>query len=513
MQTFRIDDVGASTKKYEQYGRKTLTFRGVPIFYMPLANFWFFKRLALFRGWGPYQELQVADWQEILSLFRSYSVKPVIAVTASWVEKDNSLTPFPKKFPEQAAVLKEAFLKDEIVIANHGLTHCIVGQHLPRLCGSNRRSHREFWPELDQKLHNDHVLQSQHILEEYFAKDITVFVPPGNVWSQKTYLALQQTNIKEVHSRLYMMDSNEPMQGIRFVDDSCNLFNFHDRELQLIGLKWLNSRLQELVKSRSSCYSPDLQHQIIDYYRHYYRDICSLNDWRTRTISRLSEEETELKRLNKLRNTFGFNTYAQKHVIVGAGTGGLAVVLARDFGCQVSGVEPDSKALEITKNKLSENSIDSAKFMLEFAEKLPFSDGQFDHAHCFTVLEHVEDINAAIDEMIRVVKPGGCIRVNTPNYSYPYEGHYKIFFPTFMPRFIGYLYLILLGKSPKFLKTINFITSKQLDKILSNKRSIIWFRMFKSYPAPSGVRDILARIFRKLFGYPQQDLFIIRQPD
>jgi len=232
MKYFRIDDIGASTKQFEQYS------------YYKWANFWFFKKLPYLKAWGPYQELTQKEWENILNIFNQNDIKPIIAITATWVEKDSSLTPFPKKFPEAATILKEALQKNKIIIANHGLTHCIVGKHLPLFRHSNRYFHREFWPDLPQEIHTTHIIESQKILENYFEKPITTFVPPGNVWSIKTYQAIKNTSIKKVISGKYMLDSKEKMDGIEFINDYQKKFSFHDRELKLFGPKWLNQKIK-----------------------------------------------------------------------------------------------------------------------------------------------------------------------------------------------------------------------------------------------------------------------------
>lgn len=244
MITFRIDDVGASTKYYNQHGKKLFTYRGIPYFYFPLANFWFFKRIPPFKQWGKYEELTKDEWINLLNIFKKYNIKPIIGITACWVNKKSKLIPFPKKFPEQAEVLKRAFINNDISIANHGLTHCVVGNHLPKPLSSNKKYHREFWPWLDKEIHKEHILKSQKILEHFFQKPITIFIPPGNVWSFKTYEALKKTNIKQVICNRYMLDSNQSLEDIEFIDDSEGFFNLHDRELKLYGKKWLSNKIK-----------------------------------------------------------------------------------------------------------------------------------------------------------------------------------------------------------------------------------------------------------------------------
>ena len=234
----KIDDIGASTKYYNQRGEKIIRIGTLPIFYFPFADFWFFKRIWPFAKWAKYEELTAEELKNTIKNFKKRKIIPIFAITATWVEKNGELTPYPKKFPEQAAVLRRAYKRSEIIIANHGLTHCIPGKHLPTMFGSNRRFHREFWPELPQKWHNEHIRRSQRILENWFGKKITIFVPPGNVWSKKTYNALLKTNIKTVISNRYMLDSTKRMKDIIFRLDK-NYFNFHDRELKKYGLSWL----------------------------------------------------------------------------------------------------------------------------------------------------------------------------------------------------------------------------------------------------------------------------------
>lgn len=236
---FRIDDIGASSKQFEQYGKSLFSFRGIPYFYWPLANVGFFKRIWPFKSWGPYQELTVDEWRPILGLLSEKGIVPIIGITACWVDEKSRLIPFPEKFSNEAKLLKQAADNGKIIVANHGLTHCLVGQHLPKRWGSNRSSHREFWPNQPQAYHAEHIQRSQEILEGFFNRRIEIFVPPGNVWSVKTYRALLKTNIRLVISRRYMLDSREPMNKIRFHDDHEGYYPLHDRELKLYGPIWL----------------------------------------------------------------------------------------------------------------------------------------------------------------------------------------------------------------------------------------------------------------------------------
>lgn len=51
------------------------------------------------------------------------------------------------------------------------------------------------------------------------------------------------------------------------------------------------------------------------------------------------------------------------------------------------------------------------------AEKLPFANEYMDHLICFNVLDHVADAVAMLKEMLRVLRPGGTIRIYIHTFS------------------------------------------------------------------------------------------------
>lgn len=228
-------------------------------------------------------------------------------------------------------------------------------------------------------------------------------------------------------------------------------------------------------------YSKTLKKKMIDYYKDLYKNQLGLNDYKLRVQNRLREEEIENKRLKRLSCLLNYEFRPdQRHLIIGTGTGGLAVELYKR-GCTVFGIEPDVKANEIVKLKSREMGMTENNFYCCKAENLPFNSSYFDFIHCFTVIEHVDDVEKVIDEMIRVLKPRGYIYLATINYRLPYEGHYKILFPTFLPKPIGRLFLSLKRRPTQFLEHIQYITENKIDKILFS-RNVIWYKIFASHP-------------------------------
>ena len=225
----RMDDVGASSKKFNIYSK------------YPFCNTLFIKYLRPFRAWGPYEEITFLQWEKIFKLLSKYKAKLTIGVTAAYVEKDSSLIRFNKKFPKQAALLSEGNKEGIIEIANHGLSHCVIGKHLPNYFSSNRSNHREFWEYLPNDWHNEHLKKSQEILQDWLKINVETFIPPGNVYCDKTVYAAEKYGIKRINSRLDI-DNNS---NIKIINEK-NVFAFHDRELVLYGSNWLEKKIINL---------------------------------------------------------------------------------------------------------------------------------------------------------------------------------------------------------------------------------------------------------------------------
>jgi SAM-dependent methyltransferase len=103
---------------------------------------------------------------------------------------------------------------------------------------------------------------------------------------------------------------------------------------------------------------------------------------------------------------------------VGCGVGHwgqlLGNVLPAD--ARVRGVDRDPYWVEQAIARAAAGGLaDRFAYQVAVAERLPFADASFDLVTCQTVLIHMADPDAAIDEMIRVARPGGLILAAEPN--------------------------------------------------------------------------------------------------
>lgn len=233
----RIDDIGAASKRNEVYSKYEWRWRRFRI----SGNWLFIKYLPPYRAWGVYRELRPTEWEQILRLLERYHAKLTVGITAAWVEAPHKLTPFPQKFPGEAAVLKAGADSGLIEIANHGLTHCVLenAAYKPKWFSGNRTQHREFWEWLAPEIHDEHVRRSQEILQTYFQREIVTFVPPGNVFSDVTLAAALKYGIR------YVSCQTPPRryETLQVLGNE-HIIAFHDRELVLQGVGWLEKMLQ-----------------------------------------------------------------------------------------------------------------------------------------------------------------------------------------------------------------------------------------------------------------------------
>ena len=103
--------------------------------------------------------------------------------------------------------------------------------------------------------------------------------------------------------------------------------------------------------------------------------------------------------------TFGFDKSWRKKAVsnligksvldLGSGTGAAYEQL---LNFETTAIDPDIKMLEL-------NAFDSK--VLGFAENLPFEDNSFDNVFCSFVWRNVSNTNNAMNEVYRVLRPGG----------------------------------------------------------------------------------------------------------
>jgi len=211
-----------------------------------------------------------------------------------------------------------------------------------------------------------------------------------------------------------------------------------------------------------------MQEKIAKELKDYYKDTLKLVDWEERINSRL-EEETNIgkKVVDGIINVSNYDLNKKTILIVGAGTGAELFYIHKNYDVRIYAIENYDKAYNILVKKAELYNLNKENILHSSIENNGFETGQFDLIVCFSVLEHVQDVDQAIYEMNRCLKKGGLLYLNLPNYAYPEEFHYKITtFPLSIDNgFLCKIHLKMMGRYTPFINTINCLSRSKLDRI------------------------------------------------
>ncbi len=95
---------------------------------------------------------------------------------------------------------------------------------------------------------------------------------------------------------------------------------------------------------------------------------------------------------------------------VATGTAAVAIELARRSGCRVVGLDQSTEMLAAGRNRVEAAGLgDRIELVEGEAERLPFVDASFDGLTFTYLLRYVRDPLATVEELARVVRPGGTI--------------------------------------------------------------------------------------------------------
>ena len=97
-----------------------------------------------------------------------------------------------------------------------------------------------------------------------------------------------------------------------------------------------------------------------------------------------------------------------KALDVGCGAGQVVARLT-EAGCEAYGVDVSEPSIARAKKFC-------ARCVVYDGKRLPFDDNLFDSAGALNVLEHVDEPEAFIQEIVRVVAPGGKVVISSPNF-------------------------------------------------------------------------------------------------
>lgn len=179
-----------------------------------------------------------------------------------------------------------------------------------------------------------------------------------------------------------------------------------------------------------------------------------------------------LNMVDRVRGELGDNFKPKAILEIGCAGGFNCFALSERFPeAKIYGVEPEKSGVELGQLLTDELNV-SGKVSIKqgFGEELPYADGFFDLIICHTVIEHVQNVDAVITEVARVLSPKGVFHIEAPNYVFPYEPHLRIVtIPLLGKKFVAFTSL-LQGKGSQngYLGHLQFVTPFWLEKLFNN---------------------------------------------
>jgi SAM-dependent methyltransferase len=151
---------------------------------------------------------------------------------------------------------------------------------------------------------------------------------------------------------------------------------------------------------------------------------------------------------------------------VGSGLGTRCLLGRAAWDAEFTGVEPCANTYRGLREAIREFQHSNPHLPYSHldcaGEDLPLDSDRFDFAWSFEVMEHVRVPERVVQEMYRVLRPGGKVFISTCNYRSFFEGHYRTLWLPFLNRRTGAWWARLLGRNPENLDEINFLTRSRL---------------------------------------------------
>jgi SAM-dependent methyltransferase len=176
-----------------------------------------------------------------------------------------------------------------------------------------------------------------------------------------------------------------------------------------------------------------------------------------------------LERYTPLRN--------KKLLEIGSGFGNNLAVWIKSYTVDGYGTKPDGvgfgTSFSASRELFAANGIDPERIVPVKGEALPFANSSFDIVYSANVLEHTENPLMVLEEAVRVLRPGGILHFEMPNFLSYFEGHYLVPQPPILWSSMLAQWVSLLGRDPSFARTmrteINPVWCRRAVKQVSRK--------------------------------------------
>lgn len=126
---------------------------------------------------------------------------------------------------------------------------------------------------------------------------------------------------------------------------------------------------------------------------------------------------------------------------MGTAYGGTPLAFLEEGAKSVKGFDLNEDFLRLAKNNFADHGITSSVFFnidITKKEQIEGYRESFDIIVCNDVIEHIENVKGAIENISALLRPGGIVYFEIPNKNYPgfvlKDGHYGLFAITLLPK-------------------------------------------------------------------------------
>ena len=154
------------------------------------------------------------------------------------------------------------------------------------------------------------------------------------------------------------------------------------------------------------------ERELIDYYQNYYqKDLYEAIDYKNHILEHFKRiQSLDLVAIQKESRYLKDLQPGTRFLDVGCGLG-LGLAFANQLKCELYATEFDTGALEFVAEHFPVKTYQGDIWGADYP------DGFFDFIHISHVIEHVLDPVAYLQEMKRILKPGGRLAIGTPDSS------------------------------------------------------------------------------------------------
>jgi ubiquinone/menaquinone biosynthesis C-methylase UbiE len=188
----------------------------------------------------------------------------------------------------------------------------------------------------------------------------------------------------------------------------------------------------------------------IDDHIEYQRDFSSLHpETMFDEAGRLRKARKTVAVLIDAADRIGLEPARARVLDIGCSTGILSQHYSEAFH-SVVGVDIDDGAIEWAR---ANRAADNLEYRVGDSMDLPVADAAIEIVTCTHIYEHVPDAQRMVDEIFRVLRPGGLCYFAAENRLRPWDGHYDLPLVTVLPKPMADLMVRFAGRGEQRYET------------------------------------------------------------